>query len=117
MVEKSEDSATLKNWDYLDKVYSGIFVINRKFQILKANKNSMSVLGHATKGIQQGDTCYKILFGKSSRCDDCPIGTEINKEYFEKSFVMNIGGAGIYLKETITPDPDNEVIFLTLETI
>lgn len=111
MIEKSKDTAILNNWDYLDSVNAGVFVINRDFQILKANKYSASVLGDKTKEIRPGDTCYKTLFGRSSICDDCPLGTETYQDYYEKSFIMNISGAGIYIKETIAPD--NEVIFLT----
>ena len=111
MTEKSIDSAKLENWDYLNNVNSGIFVINREFRILKANRHSVSVLGNIAKNIQPEDTCYKVLFGRTSKCDDCPLGAETNQDHFEKSFILDLGGAGIYLKATIVPD--NEVIFLT----
>lgn len=113
MIENSADSTTLESWDYLDNVYSGIFVINREFKILKANKYSMSALDDVIDDIHPEDTCYKVLFGRSARCDDCPLQLEKNQNHFERSFVLNKNGAGIYLKETITLD--NKVIFLTFQ--
>ncbi|MGD9161818.1 MAG: GGDEF domain-containing protein [Desulfobacteraceae bacterium] len=113
MIENSAGSTTLESWDCLDNVYSGIFVINREFKILKANKYSMSALGDVIEDIHPEDTCYKVLFGKSARCDDCPLQLENDQDSFERSFVLNKNGSGIYLKETITPD--NKAIFLTFQ--
>lgn len=111
MTENSADSATLENWDYLDNIHSGIFIINRDFRVLKANKYGQSMMDDTLESIDHEDTCYSVLFSRSARCDDCPLKTEDDKGIFERSFILNKEGNGIYIRETISDD--GEVIFLT----
>ena len=113
MLESSADSINLKIWDYLDKVNTGIFIINKEFRILKANKYSLYLMGDSVESIHPEDTCYSVLFSRSARCDDCPLGVEDGQETLDRSFILNREGIGTYLRETIAVD--DEVIFLTFQ--
>ena len=112
MGKKSADSKKLENWDYLDNVHSGVFVIDREFRVLKANKYSHFIFGDTLENIHPEETCYNIIFSKSARCDDCPIETEM-QDNWERSFIINKEGDGIFIKETAYPS--DEVIFLTFQ--
>ena len=112
MGKKSADSKKLENWDYLDNVHSGVFVIDREFRVLKANKYSHFIFGDTLENIHPEETCYNIIFSKSARCDDCPIETE-RQDNWERSFIINKEGDGIFIKETAYPS--DEVIFLTFQ--
>ncbi len=111
MSKNSADPTNLSNWDYLDNIHSGIFIINREFRIIKANKYSMSQMGNTVESIHPEDTCYSVLFSRSARCDDCPLVPEDDRGIWERSFILNKKGSGIYLRETISVR--GEVIFLT----
>lgn len=113
MTEKSTDSTTFNNWDYLDNINTGIFVINRAFKILKVNKYSQSMLDDMNKNFLSEDTCYKALFNRSKKCDNCPLGVDNDQDNYERSFILNKDGFGIYFRETIYPS--DEVIFLTFQ--
>lgn len=110
MRKKNAVSKRLKDWDCLDNIHSGVFIIDRNFRVLKANKYSSFLFGDAVTDIQTEKTCYNLIFSRSTRCDDCPI--EINgQDIGERSFIINKEGNGIYLRETI--HLTDEVIFLT----
>ena len=113
MIKKNVNSEILENWDHLDRVCCGILVIDREFQILKANRYSGTVLGVECDDINPGDTCYKILSDRSERCDNCPVEAEKGQKCSERSFIFNRKGAGIYLREMVFPG--EEVIFLTFQ--
>ncbi len=113
MSEHTADTSILSILEPVDNIHTGIFIIDSALRVLKANRFSLIQFDIASDTVHPDSTCYGLLFNRSERCDDCPISSENDQEYAERSFILNKEGSGIYIRETIYRG--EKVIFLTFQ--
>ncbi len=72
-----------------DSVKTGIIVINRKYDLIMANKTAFRILEMAEDSLQKSCTCFNLLYHRTEPCEGCPVNMEENSiESKQKSLTL-----------------------------
>ena len=96
-----------------DGIKDGIFVINREYEIIRANKAVLNMFGKRDFSEILGRKCFNELYQRAAICDNCPAEktfedgtsnqlTKISREMGKKMIVLN--------KSTFPINDDGDVI-------
>lgn len=98
--------------EIFDCIQDPILIVSRDFRILRLNRAMLSLLGQKFAAYNDviGLECFKVLHGRSSACDHCPVGN-----MFESTSVVQnpnlvefvIGDAKMTFDVTVFPLRNN----------
>jgi len=98
-----------------DGIEDGIFVINREYNMIRANKAILNISGKKDFSEILGRKCFKEIFQRDAICDNCPAEKTFKEgipNQLTKIISREMGSKRVILNESTFPikDEDDNII-------